>query len=109
MKFVLPLILLLLPQVFAGDGKKQGREGNALYKQDKYEEAADAYYGGLSSYQNDKQPDKAYYGLQNNLGAALHRREDYDMAQSAFAKALETASTDADYALDGRRLRPRSL
>ena len=70
MKFVLPLMLMLMPQVFpGGDSKKQGREGNALYKQDKYEEAADAFYGGLSSYQSDTPPDLAFYGLQNNLGA----------------------------------------
>ena len=91
-------LMLLLPQVFTGDGEAGGRQGNALYKQELYEEAADAYYGGLSTYQGDKPADEIYYGLQNNLGAALHRQEDYEMAQSVFAKALESAPTQADYA-----------
>ena len=93
------MLLLLLPQVapVTGDGTKQGQQGNALYNQEQYQGASDAYATGLASYQED-QIDGAYYGLQNNLGAALHKQEDFERAQVAFAKALETASTEADFA-----------
>ena len=65
-------LLLLLPQAVpvTGGGKTQGRRGNALYNQQQYEEASGAYATGLTAYQED-QVDAAYYGLQNNLGAAL--------------------------------------
>ena len=85
-------LLLLLPQVapVTGDGNKQGRQGNAHYKQGQFKEASDAYTDGLATYQ-DADVDDAFYGLQNNMGAALHRQEDYEQAQEAFARALETA------------------
>ncbi len=100
MKLLVSLtLLLLLPQAapVTGDGTKQGRQGNALYNQEQYQGASDAFATGLASYQ-DVSIDGAYYGLQNNLGAALHKQEDFERAQAAFAKALETASTEADFA-----------
>ena len=92
-------LLLLLPQAapVTGDGKTQGRRGNTLYDQEQYQEASEAYSAGLASYQ-DVSIDAAYYGLQNNLGAALYRQDDFERAQSAFAKALETASSNAEFA-----------
>ncbi len=97
--FVLLTLFLLLPQAapVTGDGTKQGRQGNVLYDQQQYQGASDAYATGLAAYQ-DVSIDEAYYGLQNNLGAALHKQEDFERAQAAFAKALETASTEADFA-----------
>jgi len=92
------LLLLLLPQVFSGDPKKQGRQGNALYKQDQYQEAADAYSAGLATYQNGNETDATFYGLQNNLGATLYRKQDFAQAQAAFGSAMEAASNEADYA-----------
>ena len=100
MKGVLLIItLMLLPQSapVSGDGKTQGRQGNTLYNQEQYQQASEAYSAGLASYQ-DAPIDAAYYGLQNNLGAALYRQDDFERAQSAFAKALETASSNAEFA-----------
>lgn len=93
-------LLLLLPQVappVTGDGNKQGRQGNALYNQEQYQEASEAYSNGILSYQNND-IDDAFYGLQNNLGAALHQQEDFENAQAAFNGALESASNEADFA-----------
>ena len=82
-------LLLLLPQTapVTGDGKTEGRRGNTLYNQEQYQQASEVYSAGLASYQ-DAPVDAAYYGLQNNLGAALYRQDDFERAQSAFAKAL---------------------
>ena len=97
--FMLLTLLLLLPQAapVSGDGDKHGRQGNVLYNQEHYQDASDAYSDGLTTYQ-EKDIDDAFYGLQNNLGAALHRQEEYERAQAAFARALETASTETDFA-----------
>ncbi len=93
-RFLLLLVLLL---GLAGDGDKDGRRGNAHYKSGNYEAAADAYYRGLAAYETGT-PDAAYYGLQNNLGAALHQQGDFALARPAFARAMETAPSQADFA-----------
>ncbi len=93
-RFLLLLVLLL---GLAGDGDKDGRRGNAHYKNGNYEAAADAYYRGLAAYETGT-PDAAYYGLQNNLGAALHQQGDFALARPAFARAMETAPSQADFA-----------
>ncbi len=92
-------LFLLLPQEapVSGDAKTQGRRGNTLYNQEQYQQASEVYSAGLASYR-DVPIDAAYYGLQNNLGAALYRQDDFERAQSAFAKALETASSNTEFA-----------
>lgn len=91
------LLLLCLGITHESMAQKQGRRGNALYKQEQYEAAADAYYTGLNAYQGGK-TDLAFHGLQNNLGAALHKQQEFDLAQAAFARALETAASVENYA-----------
>ena len=86
-------------QVFPGVGaKKQGRSGNEHFEAERFEEASHAYQNGLSSLDSDRERDATYYGLQHNLGAALHRQEDFEGAQAAFAEALEHAGSDAEFA-----------
>ena len=76
------LLLILLLFLLNGDGKKEGRRGNALYQQEKYEEAAQVYQDGLARYE-EPGPDATYAGLLNNLGAALHKQGDFEGAQNA--------------------------
>lgn len=87
------VLLQAVGGLFAGDGKKAGRQGNTLYENQQYEQAADAYYAGLDAYA-DRTPDATYYGLQNNLGAALHKQEDFELAAETFEKALAAAETE---------------
>lgn len=89
--------LLLFGQLIPG-GAKQGREGNRHYENDNLEHAADAYNRGLEFYRDGLKPDGTLYGLQHNLGSTLHRQENFDGAQAAFAQALEHATSDMDYA-----------
>ncbi len=91
------LLILVLAFGLSGDGKKDGRRGNALYDEERYEAAADAYYAGLEAH-GEESTDATYYGLQNNLGAALHKQEQFDMAAPAFERALATATVAADVA-----------
>ena len=89
---------LLLFLAGPGDGEKQGRQGNAFYASEKYEEAAAAYREGLSAADAQDLPAPLRYGLQHNLGAALHRTGDLDAAREAFDRSLALAATDADVA-----------
>ncbi|MCY4158206.1 MAG: tetratricopeptide repeat protein [Bacteroidetes bacterium] len=79
-------------QVIPGTGPNQrGRAGNDYLKQEKYEEAAEAYRKGLSSYQDQEKTGPVYHGLQNNLGLTLHRQENFEDAERAFDEALASA------------------
>lgn len=99
MKLSTLVVLLLLPQVLpGGDAAKEGRRGNTLYESDLYSEAATAYRAGLATYDADDRPDAVYYGLQNNLGAALYRQQDWTAAAEAFVGARDAALTPADHA-----------
>lgn len=90
------ILLFLLLLAGPGDGKKQGRAGNVFYEKGQYEAAAAAYRAGLS---DEAAADPAVrYGLQYNLGAALHRAGDLDGAQEAFDQALALARSDAAFA-----------
>ena len=90
---------LLAAQVIPGTGaSRQGRNGNDHYKEDRFEEAADAFAGGIAAYEDGRTPDRNYFGLQNNLGAALYRQEQFDAADAAFARAAEHAPGDPDFA-----------
>ena len=68
------LLAILLP--LTGDGDGEGRRGNALYRQELYEEAAAVYREGLSKVPADALGARPA-GLLNNLGAALYRSGDF--------------------------------
>ena len=93
-------LLLVLLLVFSGpgDGEKKGRQGNALYASEKYEDAAAAYREGLSGEAAASLPAPLRYGLLNNLGAALQKAGNLDDARAAFEEALAAAPADADVA-----------
>lgn len=59
------------------------REGNKLYKQEKYSEAADSYNQALKQ---SPDSDIAHF----NLGDALYKKGQYNEAIDAFTKALST-------------------
>lgn len=89
-RVLLPAILLLS---LSGDGAKEGRKGNGLYKVEQYEQAAEQYRAGLAFYDRDAQG-AVPAGLMNNLGAALHQLEEFDQAQIAFTRSALAATTD---------------
>jgi len=99
---VLTLLLLMFSaQSFPGiaEGKKEGREGNEHFRAGDYVQAAGAYEQGLTLHmENDREPDRVYYGLQNNLGTALYQQEDYDRALGAFQAAMQSADNAKDSA-----------
>ncbi|MBO6779515.1 MAG: tetratricopeptide repeat protein [Rhodothermales bacterium] len=90
------IIIALILGLFGPDDKKEGRKGNALMRQDLFEEAAAAYRQGLAGF-NTAEPDAVHSGLINNLGAALFRQGDFEGALNAFdgAVALATSSDAA--------------
>jgi len=87
-----PLLFILLAFLMAGpgDGKKKGRQGNALYTQEQYEEAAAKYREGIVSVQEDGFG-AVHSRLLNNLGAALYRSGDAEQASIAFSSAASMA------------------
>lgn len=87
-------LLLLLFGLLGDTGAEKGREGNALFEQEQYADAAAAYRAGLAAL--DDSTGALYTGLQNNLGLALHRRGQYEAARTALDRARRTASTDAE-------------
>ena len=90
--FVLVIAVLLFGP---GDGKKKGRQGNALYGQEQYEEAMAAYQEGVGAVQEDG-PGAVHSGLLNNLGAALYRTGDMEQAGIAFSSAATMALAPED-------------
>ena len=91
---VLSILLASIQIIPMGNAKKYGRDGNDSLKQGQYEGAASAYQEGLSSYGSAQEEDETYYGLQNNLGLALHQNGDFEGAQNAFTEALTYAPYD---------------
>jgi len=87
-------LILLLFGLFGDTGPEQGREGNALFEQEKYAAAAAAYRAGLDALADTT--GAVYAGLQNNLGLALHRQDRLDAARAAFRQARRAATTDAE-------------
>ncbi len=86
-------------QIIPGTGGgTRGRDGNAHYKESRFEDATNAYTDGLGAYDREREPDLVYYGLQNNLGSALYRQENFDGAAAAFNQAAEQAQSESDYA-----------
>lgn len=94
MKYLTALVMAAL--LFGpGDGKKNGRKGNALYGQEQYAEAATAYQEGIRSVQEGG-PGAVHSGLLNNLGAALYRSGENEQAGVAFASAATMALAPED-------------
>jgi tetratricopeptide (TPR) repeat protein len=87
-------LILFLFGLFGDTGPEKGREGNALFEQEKYAAAAAAYRAGLDALADTT--GAVYAGLQNNLGLALHRQDRLDAARAAFRQARRAASTDAE-------------
>jgi len=85
-------LIFLLFGLFGDTGPEKGREGNALFEQEKYAAAADAYRAGLDALTDTT--GAVYVGLQNNLGLALHRQDRLDAARTAFDRARRAAATD---------------
>ena len=95
---VLALVLASIQVTPGGKAQKQGRDGNAHLKGDRFDEAQSAYQRGLSVYENGREADQTYYGLQQNLGIALYRQEDFEGAQRAFDTAMASAPTEHEAA-----------
>lgn len=94
MKQILVIVIAVL--LFGpGDGKKKGRQGNALYGQEQYEDAMVAYREGIGAVQDDG-PGAVHSGLLNNLGAALYRTGDMEQAGIAFSSAASMALAPED-------------
>jgi len=93
LSYVLISMLLFGP----GDGKKKGKQGNALYEKEQYGEAAEAFRLGISAIQ-ESGPGPVHAGLLNNLGAALYRSGNMEEASKAFASAVQMAASEADVA-----------
>ncbi len=82
-------LILLLFGLFGDRGAEHGRTGNALYEQERYAAAAEAYREGLDA--REDTTGAVYAALQNNLGAALHRQEQFSQARTAFRRAARAA------------------
>jgi len=95
--FVRATVLLLLLTGGIDDGSKEGRRANALYEQAQYDEAIRLYREGLAEHDFNA-PGITHSRLMNNLGAALHKTEDYENAKAAFDRAAAMAIEDADRA-----------
>jgi tetratricopeptide (TPR) repeat protein len=91
---VLGILFASIQMMPMDNAKKHGRIGNDSLKHGQYEGAAYAYQEGLSSYGSAQEVDETYYGLQNNLGVALHQNGDFEGAQTAFTEALAYAPYD---------------
>ncbi|MCY4675148.1 MAG: tetratricopeptide repeat protein [Bacteroidetes bacterium] len=91
---IFSILLASIQVIPMGNAKKHGRNGNDSLKQGQYEGAAYAYQEGLSSYESTQEVNETYYGLQNNLGIALHQKGDFEGARNAFGEALAHAPHD---------------
>lgn len=71
-------------------GKRDGRRGNDLYRQEAYDDAAASYAGGIAILPDDAEP-RLRYGLRNNLGAALLKSGNAESARQTFEQAIAEA------------------
>ena len=95
---VLSLLLVMLQATPDTSALGQGWQGNLHLQENELGAARDAYQRGLDLYRDGRAPDAVYYGLQNNLGLALHGQGDFSQAGSAFREAAETAAGNLDAA-----------
>lgn len=89
------LIAVLLAALGPGDGPTKGREGNAHFRDGRYDGAAAAYREGLQGL-DEAAPIR--FGLLHNLGAALLRGGDPSAALDAFDGAAAAARTPEEVA-----------
>lgn len=87
-------LILLLFGLLGDEGAEHGRTGNTLYEQGEYAAAASAYRDGLAVHEDTT--GRVYAALRNNLGAALHRQEQFDEARSAFQRAARAAPNEEE-------------
>lgn len=93
---ILRLALLALFLFTVPAGAPEGRRANALYAEEKFEEAATAYREGLA--RNEDAAGTVRSGLLNNLGCALYAQEEFAEAQAQFEAALAVALAPEDRA-----------
>jgi len=77
------LIILLFAPAFAANGRSKVADGNKLYRQGKYDAAANRYRDALLD-------DPASPRIQFDMGNALYKKKDYQKALDAYQKALGT-------------------
>lgn len=87
-------LILLFFGLFVDGGAEHGRTGNAFYEQGEYAAAESAYRDGLAVHEDTM--GAVYTALQNNLGAALHRQEQFAEARTAFQRAARAATTSEE-------------
>lgn len=87
-------LILLILGLFGDTGSEKGREGNAQFRDGRYEAAAATYRDGLSALEDTT--GTLHTALQNNLGLALHKQESYGPARRALGRARRTATTKAE-------------
>ncbi len=96
--FILILLVLLQAGTDPGSkGEKSGRAGNKAYETERYDVATEHYQAGLSEMDEIAQG-SVTHGLFNNLGSALYRQQSFDEAQTAFERAILSASSNEDMA-----------
>lgn len=90
---VMPLLFCLLPslQLFSQNSNEEIKEGNTLYKEGKYAEAASHYQKAIRKKTGDP-------AAQYNLGNALYKSNDADSALKAYDKAIAFSKTNKDKA-----------
>ncbi len=94
---IISAIGLVLLLGIPGTGSEDGREGNRLYAEEAYAEAAEAYLRGLERF-GEPTADALFWGLQNNLGAALYQAGSHEDAAQAFNAAMLGATDDDAFA-----------
>jgi tetratricopeptide (TPR) repeat protein len=88
-----PLLVLALslPAASADDG----REGNRLYREGRYSEAAAAFEATLMQRpEQEAGPDRS--DLLNNLASALYRQNQFERARSTFVQSLAAAQDPSE-------------
>lgn len=90
---VIPLLFCLLSslQLFSQNSNEEIKQGNELYKERKYGEAASHYQKAINKKTGDA---AAHY----NLGNALYKNNDTDSALKAYDKAIAFSKTNQDKA-----------
>ncbi len=88
---VLTVVLVLFQVAPDTSAQAQGWQGNLYLQNNQHQEAQAAYEQGLDVYRDGRTRDRIYYGLQNNLGLALHGQGAHEQAQAAFGGAAEVA------------------
>ena len=97
MRTAVLITFLLALSACGNEAAQQGRRGNALYAEERYQEAIQAYRTGLQALSEREGPQPMRTALWNNLGAAYYRQKAYPAADSAFGQAVATAFTEPSF------------